>query len=49
MRKETYKKICKKCKALIRKEDTEYRRIYRIKVKEVKLKAEKVKIKIKKP
>jgi len=48
MKKETYAKICKKCKVLIRKEDAENKKAWRIKIKVAKnQKPEKVKVNIK--
>jgi hypothetical protein len=34
MRKENYKKLCEKCKIIVRAEDTQNRRKYRLKIKE---------------
>lgn len=34
MKKTTYAKLCEKCRDLVRKEDTENKRAYRIKIKE---------------
>lgn len=37
MKKENYAKICKKCKAIIRSEDKENKRVYRAKMKNLKV------------
>jgi hypothetical protein len=44
MLKENYKRFCKHCKALIRKENAENQKRYRLRVKGVESKPERVKI-----
>lgn len=45
MKKETRKKLCKKCLLLVRKEDTESKRAYRLKIKKGRIISGKVKLK----
>lgn len=44
MKKENYKRLCKKCKAIFRSEDTENKRAYRLKIKDKGQTSGKVKI-----